>query len=151
MIPTAQRPDRSCRRKELSTAHDPACSAAHAAPGIGALLTPPDPAAGYVTIISIHTVARERAKELLDSPHAFDGRCHANAPGFAPTDFHVNLDRTQEVNYARQQEREVVLTARDNPEVASLTGAGSKIADDVKLIRHELRQSAAAAVGDAEA
>lgn len=105
-----------------------------------------------------NTVARERAKELLDSPHAFDGRGHANAPGFVPADFHVNLDRTREVNYARRQEREAVLTARDDPEVASRigagskrTGAGSRIADDAKLIHHRMRRSAAAAVGDAEA
>lgn len=72
-------------------------------------------------------------------------------PEFVPADFHANLDRTQAVNYARRQEREAVLTARDNPEVASGISARSTMADGVKLIRHELRQSATAAVDDAEA
>jgi len=49
------------------------------------------------------------------------------------------------VNYAQWRNREAILAARDNPEVAARISAGSKIADSFKPIQYELRQSVAAA------
>ncbi len=125
--------------------NDPTSSAAHAAPETGARLTTLDPAAGYVTIINTYAVAPERAQELLDFLMRSTVETMQYVPGFVSANFHVNLDRTQVVNYAQWRNREAILAARDNPEVAARISAGSKIADSFKPIQYELRQSVAAA------
>ena len=125
--------------------NDPTSSAAHAAPETGARLTTLDPAAGYVTIINTYAVAPERAEELLDFLMRSTVETMRYVPGFVSANFHVNLDRTQVVNYAQWRNREAILAARDNPEVAARISAGSKIADSFKPIQYELRQSVAAA------
>lgn len=123
----------------------PTSSAAHAAPETDARLTTLDPAAGYVTIINTYAVAPERAEELLDFLMRSTVETMRYVPGFVSANLHVNLDRTQVVNYAQWRNREAILAARDNPEVAARISAGSKIADSFKPIQYELRQSVAAA------
>ncbi len=126
-------------------ANDSTSSAAHVAPKTGARLTTLDPAAGYVTIINTYAVAPERAEELLDFLMRSTVETLRYVPGFVSANFHVNLDRTQVVNYAQWRNREAILAARDNPEVAARISAGSKIADSFKPVQYELRQSVAAA------
>jgi len=125
--------------------NDSTSSTAHAPPETGARLTTLDPAAGYVTIINTYAVAPERAEELLDFLLRSTVKTMRYVPGFVSANFHVNLDRTQVVNYAQWRNREAILTARDNPEVAARISGGSKIADSFKPIQYELRQSVAAA------
>jgi len=125
--------------------NDPTSPALHDASEIGARLTTLDPAAGYVTIINTYAVAPERAEELLDFLIRSTAETLRHVPGFVFANFHVNLDRTEVVNYAQWRNREAILAARDNPEVAARISEGSKIADSFKPVQYELRRSVGAA------
>jgi len=124
--------------------NDLASPATHDAPEIGIRLTTLDPAAGYVTIINTYAVVPERAEELLDFLIRSTTETLRHVPGFVSANFHVNLNRTEVVNYAQWRNREAILAARDNPEVAARISEGGKIADSFKPVQYELRQSVAA-------
>ncbi len=124
--------------------NDPTFHPVHDAPDTGAHLTTLDPAAGYVTIINTYAVAPERAEELVNFLIHSTTETLRHVPGFVSANFHVNLDQTEVVNYAQWRNREAILAARDNPEVAARISEGSKIADSFKPIQYELRQSVAA-------
>jgi len=127
-----------------NSTNGPTSHTAHDAPNIGEHLTTLDPAAGYVTIINTYAVALERAEELLDFLIRSTTETLRHVPGFVSANFHVNLDGTEVVNYAQWQNRDAILAARDNPEVAARISEGGKIADSFKPIQYELRQSLAA-------
>jgi hypothetical protein len=73
--------------------------AAHDAPETGARLTTLDPRAGDIAIINTYEVAPERAEALLDLLVRATFETLRHVPGFVSANFHMNLDRTQVVNY----------------------------------------------------
>lgn len=117
--------------------------AAHEAPVTGERLTTLDPGAGYVTIINTYVVAPERAAALLDLLVHATAETLRHLPGFVSANFHLNLDRTQVVNYAQWRSREAIAAARDNPGVAALIREAAQIAESFKPVQYELRQSVA--------
>ena len=119
-------------------------SLAHPAPENGARLTTLDPAAGYITIINTYTVAPERAEALLDLLSRATAETIRYVPGFVSASFHINLDRTQVVNYAQWQSREAIASAGADPKVAARTREAAQIADGFTPILYELRHSVAA-------
>ncbi len=124
--------------------NDPTFPAMHNAPETGAHLATLDPAAGYVTIINTYAVAPEREEALLDMLVRSTAETLQYVPGFVSANFHVNLDRTQVVNYAQWRNREAIAAARDNPKVAALIHEAAQIADSFKPVQYELRKSVAA-------
>ena len=120
-------------------------TAANDALEIGERLTTLDPGAGYVTIINTYAVAPERAELLLDLLLRATAETLRHLPGFVSANFHVNLDRTQVVNYAQWRSPEAIAAAGANPGVVALIGEAAQIADSFKPIKYELRQSVAAA------
>jgi len=124
--------------------NDPTSHTAHDAPETRAQLTTLDPAAGYVTIINTYAVAPEREEALLGMLVRSTTETLQYVPGFVSANFHVNLDRTQVVNYAQWQNREAIAAARDNPKVAALIQEATQIADSFKPVQYELRKSVAA-------
>lgn len=121
----------------------PTPSAGSDAPKPGAHLTTLDPGAGYVTIINTYAVAPERAEELLDLLVRATAETLRHVPGFVSANFHVNLDRTQVVNYAQWRSRQAIAAARDNPEVVARIREAGEVADSFTPIQYELRQSVA--------
>jgi len=124
--------------------NNPTFPAMHDAPETGAHLTTLDPAAGYVTIINTYAVAPERSAELLAFLIRSTTETLRHVRGFVSANFHTNVDGTEVVNYAQWQNREAILAARDNPEVAARISEGGKIADSFKPVQYELRHSVAA-------
>ena len=124
---------------------DPTSPAAPDAPETGAPLTTLDPSASYVTIINTYTVAPERAGALLDLLVGATTETLRYVPGFVSANFHVNLDRTQVVNYAQWQSREAITAAGADSKVAALIREAAQIADSFTPIQYELRLSVAAA------
>jgi quinol monooxygenase YgiN len=96
-------------------------SLAHPAPQNGARLTTLNPAGGYITIINTYTVAPERAEARLDLLVRATAETIRYMPGFVSASFHINLDRTQAVNYAQWQSREAIAAAGAHPKVAAHT------------------------------
>jgi quinol monooxygenase YgiN len=103
-----------------------------------------DPADGYLTVINTYAVAPERAEALLDLLVRATEETLRYVPGFVSANFHLNLDRTQLVNYAQWRSREALAAARDHPGVAERIREAGQIADSFAPIQYELRQSVAA-------
>ncbi len=122
---------------------DPQPPAAHDASATGARLTTLDPGAGYVTIINTYTVAPERAEALLDLLVGATADTLRHVPGFVSANFHLNLDRTQVVNYAQWRSGEAIAAAGADPKVVALIREAAQVADSFTPIRYELRHSVA--------
>jgi quinol monooxygenase YgiN len=118
---------------------------AHAAPATEASLTTLDPSAGYITIINTYAVGPDRAEALLDFLVRATNETIRYIPGFVSANLHVNIDRTQVVNYAQWKSREAIAAARENPKVVALMREQLQIADSFTAILYELRKSVAAA------
>jgi hypothetical protein len=103
-----------------------------------------DPAAGYIPIINTYTVAPERAEALLDLLVRATAETIRYVPGFVSAGFHLNLDRTQVLNYAQWRSREAILPAGADPKVAERLREAAQIADGFTPVLYELRQSVAA-------
>jgi hypothetical protein len=67
----------------------------------GATLATLDPSAGYLTVINTYAVAPERAEALLELLIRATEETLKYVPGFVTANFHMNVDRTQVVNYAQ--------------------------------------------------
>ncbi len=126
---------------------DPTPPAAHDGPETGARLTTLDPGAGYVTIINTYAVAPEHAEALLDLLVRATAETIRYVPGFVSANFHMNLDRTQVVNYAQWRSREAIAAAGADPEVAACIREAAQIVDRFTPILYELRHSVAAPGG----
>ena len=113
----------------------------HAALETGDRPTTLDPAAGYVT----YAVAPARAEALLETLVRATVETLRHVPGFVSANFHVNLERTQVVNYAQWRSHEAVVAARDDAEVAARIREAAQVADSFKPIQYELRRCMAAA------
>lgn len=113
----------------------------------GAPPTTLDPGAGYVTIINTYTVAPERAEALLDLLVRSTVETIRYVPGFVSANFHVNLDRTQVVNYAQWRSRDAIAAAGADPGVAARIREVAQLVDGFTPILYELRDSVAAAGG----
>jgi hypothetical protein len=55
--------------------------------------------------------------------------------------FHINLDRTQVVNYAEWRSREAIATAGADPNVTARIREAAQVADGFRPILYELRHS----------
>ncbi len=117
----------------------------HSASEAGARPTTLDPGAGFVTIINTYAVAPERAEALLDMLVRATVETLRHVPGFVSANFHVNLDRTQVVNYAQWRNREAIAAARDDPKVAALIREAATVADSFTPVQYQLRHCVAAA------
>ncbi|HEY0777715.1 MAG TPA: antibiotic biosynthesis monooxygenase family protein [Gemmatirosa sp.] len=115
------------------------------APNADARRTTLDPGAGYVTIINTYAVAPERAEALLDLLGRSTVEAIRYVPGFVSANLHVNLDRTQVVNYAQWESREAIAAAGADPQVAARIREVAQVADSFNPVQYELRQSIAAA------
>lgn len=111
----------------------------------GVRVTTLDPSDGYITIINTYAVAPERAEELLGFLVRSTNETIRHVPGFVSANLHVNLDRTQVVNYAQWKSREAIAAARANPKVIALMREQLQIADSFTPIFCELRKSVAVA------
>ena len=107
-------------------------------------LTTLDPSAGYVTIINTYIVAPERAEALLDLLVRATDETLRYVPGFVSANFHVDLDRTQLVNYAQWRSREAIAAAGADPEVVARIREAAAIADSFTPVFYQLRRSVAA-------
>ncbi len=110
-----------------------------------ARLTTLDPSAGYVTIINTYAVAPERAEALVDLLVGATAEILRYVPGFVSANFHMNLDRTQVVNYAQWRSREALAAAGADPKVAARIREAAKLVDSFTPILYELRHSVASA------
>ena len=106
-----------------------------------ASLTTLDPDAGHVTVINTYAVAPERAEALLDLLARATEETLRHVPGFVSANLHVNLDRTEVVNYAQWRSRESLAAARDFPGVAARIGEAARVADRFAPVQYELRRS----------
>ena len=88
-----------------------AAPTSHDARETGSKLTTLDPSAGYITIINTYVVAPERAEALLNLLVRATAETIRHVPGFVSANFHINLDRTQVVNYAQWRSREAIAAA----------------------------------------
>jgi hypothetical protein len=125
---------------ENNTSH-----AAQAAQQTRGGLTTLDPSAGYITIINTYAVGPDRAEALLDFLVRATNEAIRYIPGFVSANLHVNIDRTQVVNYAQWKSREAIAAARENLKVVALMREQLQIAESFTAIKYELRQSVAAA------
>jgi quinol monooxygenase YgiN len=107
-------------------------------------LTTLDPSDGCVTIINTYRVAPDRAEALLDYLVKATNEILRHVPGFVSANLHVNLDRTQVVNYAQWRSREAIAAARDYPGVVERMREAGDIADSFTPIQYALRASIAA-------
>lgn len=107
----------------------------------GARLTILDPAAGYITVINTYVVAPERAEALLQLLVRATDETLRYVPGFVSANFHLNLDRTQVVNYAQWRSKEALAAARDYPGVAERIREAGQVADSFNPVQYELRHS----------
>ena len=123
----------------------PPSSVAHVVSETGERLTTLDPDAGHVTSINTYAVAPERAEALLDVLVRSTLETIRYVPGFVWSNFHVNFDRTQIVNYSQWKSREAIAAARENPKFVELMPEQLKIAESFIPIQYELRKSVAAA------
>lgn len=114
----------------------------------GARPTTFDPSAGYLTIINTYAVAPERAEELVEMLVRSTAETIRYVPGFVSANFHVNLDRTQVVNYAQWKSREALAAAAADPKVVARIREAGQVANSFTPIQYELRHSVAAAPGD---
>ncbi len=118
--------------------------AAHDAPETGTRRTTLDPHAGYLTVINTYAVASERAEELLDVLVRATAETLRYVPGFVSANFHVNMDRTQVVNYSQWRDREALAAAGADPEVAARIREAGQVASSFTPVQYELRESVAA-------
>lgn len=103
-----------------------------------------DPGAGYLTVINTYAVAPERAEELLDVLVRATAETLRYVPGFVSANFHVNLDRTQVVNYSQWRSREALAAAGADPTVVARIRAAGQVASSFTPVQYELRESVAA-------
>ena len=132
----------SSKGSPMST--EPRPAAAHEDPATGPRLTTLDPGAGYLVVINTYAVAPERAETLLDLLVRATNETLRHVPGFVSANFHLNLDRTQVVNYAQWRSREALAAARDFPGVVERIAEAGRVADSFAPILYELRQSVTA-------
>ncbi|GJG86736.1 antibiotic biosynthesis monooxygenase [Gemmatimonadetes bacterium T265] len=123
--------------------------AAHDAPHVGAPATGTrpttlDPGAGYLTVINTYAIAPERAEELLNLLVRATVETLRYVPGFISANFHVNLDRTQVVNYSQWRNREALAAAGADPKVMARIREAGSVATGFTPIQYELRESVAA-------
>ncbi len=100
-----------------------------------------DPTAGYVTIINTYVVAPGRAEELLQTLVRSTDETLQYVPGFVSASFHVNLDRTQVVNYSQWLSQEAIKAAGTDPKVQASMSEVAQLADKFTPILYELRDS----------
>ena len=103
----------------------------------------------YVIIINTYAVAPERAEALLDLLVRSTADTIRYVPGFVSASFHMNLDRTQVVNYAQWWSREAIAAAGTDPKVAARIREAAQLADSFAPLLYELRHSVAAPGADA--
>ena len=123
----------------------PTSHASHDALETGSKLTTLDPGAGYITIINTYSVAPERAEALLDLLVRATAETIRYVPGFVSANFHINLDRTQVVNYAQWRSREAIAAAGADPRVVARIREAAQLVESFTPILYEFRQSVAAA------
>jgi quinol monooxygenase YgiN len=123
----------------------PTSLASHDALEAGARLTTIDPSAGYLTVINTYAVAPERAEALLEVLIRATEETLRYVPGFVTANFHINLDRTQVVNYAQWQSGEALQAAAADSKVGARIREAAQIADSFTPLRYELRRSIPAA------
>ena len=122
----------------------PASLASHDTPDIGSKLTTLDPSAGYITIINTYAVAPERAEALLNLLVRATAETIRFVPGFGSANFHINLDRTQVVNYAQWRSREAIAAAGTDPKVVARIREAAQLVKSFTPILYEFRQSVTA-------
>jgi quinol monooxygenase YgiN len=125
---------------------DSTVPAAADAPGSGTHRATLDPNAGYLTVINTYSVAPERAEELLDVLGRATTETLRHVPGFVSANFHVNVDRTQVVNYSQWRNREALAAAGADPAVVARIREAGQIANSFTPVQYELRQSVTAPV-----
>lgn len=103
-----------------------------------------DQSAGYVTIINTYAVAPEPAEALLELLVLVTEETLRYVPGFISANLHMNLDRTQVVNYAQWRNREAVAAAGADPKFAARIREAAQLVDSFQPVFYELRQSVAA-------
>jgi len=104
-----------------------------------------DPSAGYLTVINTYAVAPERAEALLELLIRATEETLRYVPGFVTANFHMNLDRTQVINYAQWRSGDALQAAAADPKVAALIRELAQVADSFTPLRYELRRSIPAA------
>lgn len=119
----------------------PKIDTAQAATKTAAHLTTLDPGDGYLTVINTCAVAPQRAVALLGLLVRATDETMRHVPGFVSANFHLNLERTQVVNYAQWRSKESLAAARDYPGVAERIREASQVADSFNPIQYELRHS----------
>jgi quinol monooxygenase YgiN len=127
--------------------NEPTPAASRDALNTGANLATLDPSAGYLTVINTYAVAPERAEALLELLIRATEETLRYVPGFVTANFHINLDRTQVVNYAQWRSGEALRAAAADPKVGARIRAAAQIADSFTPLRYELRRSIPAAGG----
>jgi len=110
----------------------------------GSKLTTLDPGAGHITIINTYAVAPERAEALLDRLVRATAETIRHVPGFVSANFHINLDRTQVVNYAQWRNREAIAAAGADPKVVARIREAAQLVESFTPVLYEFRQSVAA-------
>ena len=125
--------------------NEPTSAASRYAFKTGANLTTLDPSAGYLTVINTYAVAPERAEALLELLIRATEETLKYVPGFVSANFHMNLDRTQVVNYAQWRSGDALQAAAADPKVGARIREAAQIADSFTPLRYELRRSIPAA------
>ena len=127
--------------------NEPTPAASRDALNTGANLATLDPSAGYLTVINTYAVAPERAEALLELLIRATEETLRYVPGFVTANFHMNVDRTQVVNYAQWRSGEALRAAAADAKVGARIREAAQIADSFTPLRYELRRSIPAAGG----
>ncbi len=106
-------------------------------------LTTLDPDADHVTIINTFAVAPDKAEALLELLVRATTDTLRHLPGFVSANFHLNVERTQLVNYAQWRSTEAIDAARSDPVVGALMRKAAQIAESFSPVQYALKRSIA--------